>query len=113
MTRTQHGRARSISSQMNKTSIFSIMGGLAPTTTISASSHRAYSVNASGHPTNQLVIPTDPVQGLSYMCTNNLLSVNPQCSGGVGRSISSMLKCSSNAFSVSSSNVRGLRECIQ
>ena len=35
--------------------------------------------------TSRLVIPSRPVLGLQYMQKNNLLSKNPQCSGGVGR----------------------------
>ena len=65
------------SSITNNTNIYGIMGGLA--------SVRLNGVSDTNRATSKLTIPSDPVKGLAYMREHNLLSVNPQCTGGVGR----------------------------
>ena len=77
-------RARRTPSISNNTNIFGIMGGLAPRTGISnAGTYRHIQIKGSmGLP--QLNGQT-PMQQQTYMRTNNLLSVNPLTSGGVGK----------------------------
>ena len=66
----------------NNTRIFGIMGGLAPQRNVRVSTLRGY---RQGHANLKQRIPLAPGPGLNYMLSNNLLSRNPQCSGGVGR----------------------------
>jgi len=78
-------RARNVASISNRTTIFGIMGGTAPRSRIAAN-QSAIRNRAS----NQQSIPLNPVAGLAYMQGDNpmgryMLSRNPQCSGGVGR----------------------------
>ena len=77
-------RARHTSSISNKTSVFGIMGGLAPRTGITnAGIYRHILIKgAKGLP--QLNGKT-PQQQQLYMKQNQLLSVNPLTSGGVGK----------------------------
>ena len=104
---------------------YQIMGGLAPNVGVSATARRAYvEGNAttrqgiiSGQDPRNVIIPiirgglTGPGKkdGLKVMCANNVLSVNPQCSGGVGRR---SFVCRSKGVSSSmGSAVKQLREC--
>ena len=78
-------RARNVASLTNQTSIFGIMGGVAPRSRIAAN-QSAMRNKARNHQT----IPLAPAAGLRYMQGDNpmgryMLSRNPQCSGGVGR----------------------------
>ena len=67
--------ARMKSSLTNRTSVFGVMGGLANTRSSGKGSmHRA---------TSRLVIPSSAKLGMQFMKKNNLLSKNPQGSGGV------------------------------
>jgi len=77
-------RARHTPSITNQTSIFGIMGGLAPRTGISnVAAYRHIQIKGSkGLP--QLYGKT-PEQQQQYLKQNNLLSVNPLTSGGVGK----------------------------
>ncbi len=77
-------RARNTPSISNKTSVFGIMGGLAPRTgTSNAGTYRHIQIKGSrGLP--QLYGKT-PEQQQQYLKQNNLLSVNPLTSGGVGK----------------------------
>ena len=77
-------RARNTPSISNKTSVFGIMGGLAPRTGITnAGIYRHILIKgAKGLP--QLNGKT-PQQQQLYMKQNQLLSVNPLTSGGVGK----------------------------
>ena len=77
-------RARNTPSIANKTSVFGIMGGLAPRTGITnAGIYRHILIKgAKGLP--QLNGKT-PQQQQLYMKQNQLLSVNPLTSGGVGK----------------------------
>ena len=79
--------ARMKSSLTNRTSVFGIMGGLS-NNRISrmASMHRA---------TSRLVIPTSAKLGMQFMKKYNLLSKNPQGSGGVGRIRNTITCCGS------------------
>lgn len=76
----QHGRARSIGAQINRTSVFGIMGGRPSLIGRTPTNAREIANRSGGLP-----IPLDPVPGLAFMKLNNLLSVNPLGSGGVGR----------------------------
>ena len=78
-------RARNVASITNRTTIFGIMGGVAPRSRIAAN-QSAIRNKARNHQT----IPLTPAAGLRYMQGDNpmgryMLSRNPQCSGGVGR----------------------------
>ena len=78
-------RARNAASISNRTSIFGVMGGVAPRSRIAAN-QSAMRNKARNHQT----IPLAPAAGLRYMQGDNpsgryMLSRNPQCSGGVGR----------------------------
>ena len=68
--------ARYISSVTNRTSVYGIMGGLA--------NRRRSGTSSMNRVTSRLAIPSGAAAGLQYMRMHNLLSVNPQCSGGVG-----------------------------
>jgi hypothetical protein len=78
-------RARNVASISNRTTIYGIMGGVAPRSRIAAN-QSAMRNKARNHQT----IPLAPAAGLAYMKGDNpsgryMLSRNPQCSGGVGR----------------------------
>jgi hypothetical protein len=78
-------RARNVASITNRTTIFGIMGGIAPRSRIAANQSAMRNKAR-----NQQTIPLAPAAGLHYMQGNNpmgryMLSRNPQCSGGVGR----------------------------
>lgn len=75
--------ARRQASISNNTKIYGDMGGIVSKigVSMSARSH----LNRSGN--TRQVIPLAPVEGLQYMLDKNLLSVNPQTSGGVGRRV--------------------------
>ena len=78
-------KARYVASISNRTSTFGIMGGIAPRSKIAANQSAMRNKAR-----NQQTIPLKPVPGLHYMQGNNpmgryMLSRNPQCSGGVGR----------------------------
>ena len=78
--RILHGRARNRGQRTHKTSVFGIMGG-----TINSGNYRNSIRSATQKATNYNIIPPRPDDGYNYMLNNNLLSKNPQCSGGVGR----------------------------
>jgi len=78
-------KARYVASLTNRTTTFGIMGGLAPRSRIAANQSAIRNKAR-----NQQTIPLNPVAGLAYMKGANpmgrmMLSRNPQCSGGVGR----------------------------
>ena len=74
--------ARNAASITNNTNVYGIMGGTGPKIgklaliSGNCSSNRYPDCNR---------IPLTPVAGLEYMRANNLLSVNPLASGGVGK----------------------------
>ena len=74
-------RARNTPSISNSTKIYGIMG-----VTVSLTGRR-YSVvhHIKRKATNLNPIPPGPTAGFDYMFKNQLLSRNPLCSGGVGR----------------------------
>ena len=80
MGRIQHGRARNRGQRTHKTTIFGLMGG-----TIQAGRYSSSIRSAIYRATNYNQIPPKPEPGKAYMLSHNLLSRNPQCSGGVGR----------------------------
>jgi hypothetical protein len=97
-------KARYVSSITNRTTIFGIMGGLSNSVGVLAANQSAIRNKAS----NQQVIPLNPVAGLNYMKGNNpmgriMLSRNPQCSGGVGRTSGGGFAGCSPATNVSNS----------
>ena len=78
-------KANGVASVSNRTTIFGTMGGIAPRSRIAANQSAVRNKAR-----NQQTIPLAPGPGLSYMKGNNpmgrvMLSRNPQCSGGVGR----------------------------
>jgi hypothetical protein len=73
-------RARYISSLTNRTSVLGIMGG-----TIQRGRYRNSIRSSINRATIHNRIPYNSIQGKQYMLSNNLLSKNPQCSGGIGR----------------------------
>lgn len=75
--------ARRAASISNNTQIFGIIGGLAPLQGTPMAHRAIVQVRAQ----SQQFIPLAPAAGLAYMRKNNLLSVNPQGSGGVGRRV--------------------------
>ena len=77
-------KARNTPSISNKTSVFGIMGGLAPRTGVrDVAAYRHIQIKGSkGLP--QLYGKT-PQEQKQYLNQNNLLSVNPLTSGGVGK----------------------------
>ena len=75
--------ARNAASLTNQTSIFGIMGGLAPSTNIAQGVKRFRLRRAR----NRQTIPLKPGPGLEYMRRKGILSVNPQASGGVGKRV--------------------------
>ena len=97
-------KARYVASITNRTTIFGIMGGLSNSVGVLAANQSAIRNKAS----NQQVIPLKPVPGLNYMKGNNpmgriMLSRNPQCSGGVGRTSGGGFAGCSPATNVSNS----------
>jgi len=77
-------RARSTPSISNKTSIFGIMGGLAPRVGVrDVAAYRHIQIKG-GKGLPQLNGLT-PAQQQTYLQQNKLLSVNPLKSGGVGK----------------------------
>ena len=74
-------RSRKTPSISNSKKYYGIMGGTEPHTGGSAAIHRIQDIRAA---TRQF-IPLAPAAGLAYMQANNLLSRNPQGSGGAGR----------------------------
>ena len=74
-------RARNVASVANSTKIYGIMGG-----TVSLTGRRDSIVHhIKRKATNVNPIPPEPNAGFDYMFKNRLLSKNPLCSGGVGR----------------------------
>jgi len=78
-------RARNVQSIANNTNIFGIMGGLIPTNGVDqsvrfAQQNRGTTVSVVPYPIN-----LNPRASKKYMERNNLLSVNPEGSGGVGK----------------------------
>lgn len=77
-------RARHTPSISNKTSVFGIMGGLAPRTgTSNAGTYRHIQIKGSKGLPN--LYGKTPEQQQLYLKQNNLLSKNPLTSGGVGK----------------------------
>lgn len=77
-------RARNTPSISNKTSVFGIMGGLAPRIGNMNSGIYRHLLIKGGRGLPQLYGKT-PQQQHEYLKKHNLLSVNPLTSGGVGR----------------------------
>ena len=73
-----HGRARMINSIANRTNVFGIMGGLSNVT----EGVKTYMYNRAR---NFQDLSTDPDTAYQEMLARNILSRNPQGSGGVGR----------------------------
>ena len=74
--------ARNAASITNNTNVYGIMGGSVSKIGKLALLYRGCS---SGRYATCNKIPLTPVAGLEYMRANNLLSVNPLASGGVGK----------------------------
>ena len=72
--------ARNSSSIVNNIKVFGGMSGLAPRTGLNPALRRHILINA----TVKDRIPQGAA-GFAFMKANNLLSRNPQCSGGVGK----------------------------
>ena len=79
-------RARSTPSISNKTSIFGIMGGLAPRVGVRDVAAYRHILIKGGKGLPQLNGLT-PAQQQLYLEQNKLLSVNPLTSGGVGKRV--------------------------
>lgn len=77
-------RARSTPSISNRGSIYGIMGGLAPRNGVSNVGTYRHIVIKGGHGLPQLN-GKDPTYQKMYLFANNLVSVNPVSSGGVGK----------------------------
>jgi hypothetical protein len=77
-------RARNTPSITNNTKIFGIMGGLAPRVGTSDVAVYRHQLIKGGRGLPQLNGLT-PAQQQDYLRRNNLLSVNPLTSGGVGK----------------------------
>lgn len=77
-------RSRLVSSIANRSNVYGIMGGTISSVNASRWATIAYRTN--GASLNNR-IPLEPAAGLAYMRANNLLSVNPQASGGVGKRV--------------------------
>ena len=80
--------ARNAASISNNTKIYGIMGGSA--SSIGKLALIGGSCLSTRFP-NCNKIPLSPEEGLAYMKANNLLSVNPLASGGVGRRMTLIL----------------------
>jgi hypothetical protein len=79
-------KARRAASMSNQTSHFGIMGGTAPLTGKTWAVRNA--IIKKGNYCNCIggeQIPSGPVAGLAFLIQKQALSVNPQCTGGVGR----------------------------
>lgn len=76
--------ARHQASLSNQTSHFGIMGGVPSRANKRVGSIRALLIRSTSSLAN---IPVKPVPGLAYMRRKNILSVNPQASGGVGKRV--------------------------
>lgn len=79
-------KARNAASMSNQTSHFGIMGGTVALTGKTWAVRNAIIRN--GNYCNCIggqQIPTGAVPGLAFLISKNALSVNPQCTGGVGR----------------------------
>ena len=78
-------RARSVQSIANNTEIFGIMGGRIPS--VGVNTNNRFAQQNRGSTTNPVPYPINlnPKASKEYMAKNNLLSVNPQGSGGVGK----------------------------
>jgi hypothetical protein len=78
-------RARSVQSIANNTEIFGIMGGRIPT--VGVNTNNRFAQQNRGSTTNPVPYPINlhPKASKEYMAKNNLLSVNPQGSGGIGK----------------------------
>ena len=79
-------RARNAASMSNQTSHYGIMAGTVPMTGKTWSVRRA--ITKQGNYCNCIGgqrIPTAPGPGLAFLTEKQALSVNPQCTGGVGR----------------------------
>ena len=74
--------ARNVSSITNNTKIYGVMGGTGPK--IGKLALLSGNCLSTRYPSCNK-IPLTPVAGLEYMRANNLLSVNPLASGGVGK----------------------------
>ena len=78
-------RVRRIQSVTRQTSVYAIMGGLAPLTGVPSSS-RSYLQNHACIGCQKIPRPgLEGLAGLRYMQQHSILSKNPSCSGGVGR----------------------------
>jgi hypothetical protein len=77
-------KARYTSSIANRTSVFGIMGGLAPRVGTSNLSVYRHQQNKAGKGLPQLYGKSVDAQK-QYLKTNKLLSVNPLGSGGIGK----------------------------
>ena len=77
-------RARSTPSISNRGSIYGIMGGLAPRTGVSNVGTYRHIVIKGGQGLPQLN-GKSPTYQKNYLFANNLVSVNPVSSGGVGK----------------------------
>lgn len=77
-------KARYSQSITNNTNIFGIMGGLAPRVGVSDIAVYRHILIKAGN-SNSVFNGKTPAQQQTYMKNNNLLSVNPLKSGGVGR----------------------------
>lgn len=97
---------------------YGIMGGMAPSVGVSTTGARAIrnkggGILQQGRITGStVIIPVLrgglPIVGLRTMCRHNVLSVNPQCSGGVGRR---PFVCRRGSRSAGKTTLKGLREC--
>jgi len=76
--------ARYSASLTNQTSIFGTMAGLIPSAGMNATTYRSMVYNGSGKSLSFLY-NQPPARQQLYLRNNNLLSVNPASSGGVGR----------------------------
>lgn len=76
-------RARYATLTVNNTKSFGKMSGLVPASAHPVSVRRHIMFKAQ----TKITYPIEPAAALAYLKANNLLSKNPQCSGGVGRVI--------------------------
>jgi len=79
-------KARNAASMSNQTSHFGIMAGTVPLTGKTWAVRQ--SIIRNGNYCNCIGgerIPTGAVAGLAFLIQKSALSVNPQCTGGVGR----------------------------
>ena len=76
-------KARHSASITNRTSVFGIMGGIAPTVGVDSSVRTALKYRATTQPIVSFSMA--PNAARTALRAANALSVNPQCSGGVGK----------------------------